>query len=66
MLLEVEVVDQIPEERIVFSHIGPAVGGGVEALATEEVVFDEFDVGVMAEGLMINVSGFSSGVRISL
>jgi len=49
-LAEVEVGDQVAQDRRVLAdvraRVGPAVGGRVEALATQEVVLDELGVGV--------------------
>lgn len=43
--------------RDVLSGVGRvAVGGGVEGLSGKQVVFDEPAVGVVAEGLMVDVT----------
>jgi hypothetical protein len=59
-LVEVEVCDQGAEDRDVVADGGAwvwaSVGGWVEALATEEVVFDELVVGVEAECLVVDVA----------
>ena len=43
------------------SRVGSTVGGRVEALAAEEVVFDELVVRVEAEGLVVDVAVFGVG-----
>src|SRR6267154_6336804 len=57
-LAEVEVVEQIPEDRGVLADvgpgIGPAIGRGVEPGAAEEVVLDELQVGVAAEDVVVD------------
>ena len=59
-LVEVEVVGEVAEDLLVLadvgSGIGSAVGGGVDALAVQEVVLDELVVGVEAEGLVVDVA----------
>jgi hypothetical protein len=52
-LVELEVFCEVAEDLLVlkdiWSRAGTAVGFGVDALAVEEVVFDEFVVGVEAQ-----------------
>ena len=59
-MVKVEVLDEIAELRIALPDVRPGVwatvGLGVQALSSEEVVFDECDVSVVAEGLMIDVT----------
>src|SRR5579875_233531 len=58
LLVEVEVFDQVAQLGGVLAYVGarvgPSVGGRVEALAVQEVVFDELDVGVEAERLVVD------------
>src|SRR5204862_435904 len=58
-LPEVEVVDEVAENRQALTNVGakvrPAVRSGVEAPASEEVVLDELRVRVEAERLVIDV-----------
>ncbi len=53
LLAEVEVVGQVAEDLLVLtdigSRVGTTVGGGVDALAVQEVVLDELVVGVEAQ-----------------
>ena len=57
-LAEVEVLGQVAEDRLVLTHIRPGVGAAVgqriEAAAAEEIVLDELQVGVAAEGLVVD------------
>lgn len=43
-LAEVDVLDQVAEDALLLAHVGAGVGSpigpGVEAVATEEVVFE--------------------------
>jgi hypothetical protein len=61
-LVEVEVGEQAAEGRLVLAHVGTRVRSPVrrrvKPLAAEEVIFDEFQVGVEAERLVVDVSGF--------
>src|ERR1035438_3538943 len=54
-LVEVEVLVDVAEDGFILADvgagIGPAVGGGVEPVAAEEVVLDELQVGIAAERL---------------
>src|SRR5262249_21653676 len=56
---EVEVGYQVAQDRRILADAGPGVGASVgrrvEPGAAEEVVFDEFQVGVAAEGLVVDV-----------
>src|SRR6476661_5541746 len=58
-LVEVEVVGQVTQLGVVLPDAGtvvrPAVGGGVDPLAAQEIVLDEFEVGVLAEDLVVDV-----------
>src|ERR1019366_734319 len=58
-LIEVEVVDEIPEDLLVLAHVRPwvrsAVGCRIEALPVEEVVLDELVVRVKAQDLVVDV-----------
>ena len=60
LLVEVEVGEQVAEQRVRLAHVGPRVGAsvgrGVEPLAAEEVVLDELDVRVVAEDLVVDVA----------
>src|SRR5207248_11276483 len=60
LLVEVEVLREIAEDRLVLADVratvGAAVGLGIEPPATEEVVLDELEVGVEAEGLVVDVA----------
>src|SRR5436309_15694127 len=64
-LREVEVARERAEDRFVLADVGAriraAVGARVDALATEEVVLDELDVGVEAERLMVDEALASVG-----
>src|SRR5581483_10071468 len=59
-LSEIEVLQQVAELREsladIRARVWAAIGPGVKALATEEIVFDELDVGIKAQYLVINVS----------
>jgi len=58
LLVEVEVADKVPEPRVGLADVGSRVRATVsrriESLAPKEVIFDESDVGVVAEDLMID------------
>ena len=60
LLVEVEVGDEVAEDGRVLAdvgaRVGAAVGRRVEALAAEEVVLDELDVGVEAQRLVVDVA----------
>ncbi len=60
-LTEVEVAQKAAEPGRVFAHVGPwvraAVGIRIESLPAEEVVLDELQVSIVAELLMVDVSG---------
>src|SRR5579863_4741326 len=64
-LVEIEICAQIAELRRVFAHVGTAVGAAIgfriDALAVEEVVFNELHVGVVTQRLMIDKT--TAGVR---
>ena len=51
-LVEVEGFGQVAQEGIVFpdpgASIRAAVGGRIQALAVQEIVLDELDIGVVA------------------
>src|SRR6478672_10514183 len=55
---EVEVLSQVAEDLHVLAHgrprVGPAVGLRVQALPVEEVVLDELQVRVEAQGLVVD------------
>src|SRR5437764_13673930 len=57
---EVEVATEIAQQRVVLpdirTRVRPPVGGRVEPLAGQEVVFDELVVVVVAENLMVDVA----------
>ena len=57
---EVEVVDEVAEDRRVLAHVGSrvraAVGRGIEPLTAEEVVLDELVVRVEAQRLVVDVA----------
>ena len=59
LLVKVEVTGQIAENRLVFpnirSRIRPSVRLRVESLAMQEIGFDELEISVAAERLMIDV-----------
>ena len=63
---EVEVVGEVAEDAFVLANVGPwvwsPVGFRVEALAVEEVVLDELDVGVEAETLVVDVAALAYGL----
>jgi CspA family cold shock protein len=60
LLVEVGVVRNVAEEWLVLAHVGAGVGAAVcsrvDACAAEKVVFDELEVGVEAECLLIDVA----------
>src|SRR5262249_752541 len=60
VVVEGEVGGQVAEDLLVLAHVGSGVGPPVcrrvEALAVEEVVFDELVVGVEAQGLVVDVT----------
>src|SRR5437870_4776072 len=57
-LREVEVVREVAEDGDVLAHrrarVGSTVGARIEALSAEEVVFDELEVGIEAQRLMVD------------
>ncbi len=57
-LAEVEVGGEVAELGAVLAHVGSGVGAsvgcGVDPLAAEEVVFDELQVRVEAQCLMVD------------
>src|SRR5205085_8534366 len=58
LLPEVEVLDEIAEDLRVLADVGatvrPPVGLRVDAPSVQEVVLDELEVGVEAEGLVVD------------
>ena len=56
LLVEVEELAQVPEDRHVLADGGPGVGplqrGGVQTLAAQEQVLDQLQVGVERERLV--------------
>src|SRR5207253_3778997 len=60
VLREVELADEVAEQLCVLAddgaRVGPAVRLWVEPLAAEEVVFDELQVGVERECLVVDVA----------
>src|SRR5690242_1387035 len=64
-LAEVEVPAELAEHRLVLTDVGApvgtAVGGRIEAGGAEEVVFDELQVGVTGQDLVVDVA--APGVR---
>jgi hypothetical protein len=62
---EVKVVCQVSQGGHVLSHrwarIGPAVGGRIDASPGEEAIFDELEVGVATQHLVIDVPAFGVG-----
>jgi hypothetical protein len=65
-LVEVEVAREVAEDRDVLtdgrSRIVPTIGRGIEALASEEVVFDELQVRVEAQRLIVGESHLAYGL----
>jgi hypothetical protein len=55
---EIEIKQQVAKLGHIFPHggagVGSAIRGGVETLAAQEYILDELEIGVKAEGLMIN------------
>ena len=64
-LREVEVSSEVAQFGVGLTHVrsrvGPAVCGGVESLATQKVILDELQIGVMAEELMVDVASSRIG-----
>ena len=64
-MVEVEVAREVAEDRDVFSdgwsEVRAAVGLRIEALAVEKIVFDELEVGVEAQHLVIDEA--RTGIR---
>src|SRR5579885_2030265 len=64
-LVEVKIVHEITQLRCRFidglPRVGSAVGFGIEALAPEEIVLDEFVIRVVAQRLMVDVALFRVG-----
>ena len=58
--LKLKSLDEVAEDLRVLAYVGAgvgsAVGPGVDPLPVEEVVFDEFEVGVLAEDLVVDVA----------
>src|SRR5437870_5355228 len=58
LLREVEVLDEIAEDRrvlaYVWARVGPSVGSWIEPLSVQEVVLDELDVRVEAQRLVVD------------
>src|SRR4051794_12288518 len=58
LLAEVEVADEVAEDRHVLAHgrarIGPTVSPRVEPFPVQEVVLDELHVGVEAQDLVVD------------
>ncbi len=59
-MVEVEVFGEVAEDWDVFADgwawVGAAVGFGVEALSVEEVVFDELEVSIEGQHLVVDVA----------
>ena len=59
LLAEVEVVHEVAKLGAVLAdvraRVGATIRGGIKALPLEENVFDELHVGVVAQGLVIDV-----------
>src|SRR5579875_2175448 len=59
-LREVEVVDKVAQDGNVLAHsrtwVWTPIGCRVEALAVQEIVFDELQIGIEAERLVVNVA----------
>src|SRR5437762_2229755 len=64
-LVEIEIRPEIAEYRDVLTHVragvGPPVGFRIEPLAAEGHVFDEFDIRVEAQGLVVDVAALGVG-----
>src|SRR5258707_398716 len=64
-LVEVEIGHEVAEYRDVLTHgrarVRPPVGFRIEPLAAEEDVFDEFDIRVEAQGLVVDVAALGVG-----
>src|SRR5947209_17988793 len=58
LLREVEVLDEVAEDRrvlaYVWARVGPSVGSWIEPLSVQEVVLDELGVGVDAQRLVVD------------
>src|SRR5438094_2901693 len=58
LLPEVEVADEVAEDRHVLAHVGARirapVGGRIEPLRVQEIVLDELRVGVEAQDLVVD------------
>src|SRR5262249_56742230 len=58
LLLEVEVLDEVAEDRRAFTYVGPRIGTPVrlriEPPPAEEVVLDELRIRVEAQRLMVD------------
>src|SRR5215468_3572645 len=59
-LVEVEVAEEIAQDRLVFPDIGaairPAVGLRVEPGIVQKIILDELQIGIAAEDLMVDVA----------
>src|SRR5579875_236619 len=58
-LLEVEIVGQVAQLRRVLPHVGArvrtSIGRRIESLAAQEVILNEFEVGIKCQRLMVDV-----------
>lgn len=59
-LREIEIAGEIPQDGDVFAHcwawVGPSICLWVKTLTVQEIVFDEFQVGIETKCLVIDVS----------
>src|SRR5438876_346135 len=62
---EVEIGAQVAQHRGVLTHAGSRirtpVGARIEALATQEVILDELDIGIEAQLLVVDVAMLGLG-----